>query len=241
MINIRKKTKQAVVLFSGGQDSTTCLIQACQFYNKVYCITFDYNQRHRQEIKVAMRLAKHLGIQEHKILDITILNELTISSLTRFNIPIPNYKFNTTCLPSTFVPGRNILFLTISAIYAYTIGAESVIAGISENDFLNYPDCRKEFINLFGNAINLGMERNINFEMPLMSLNKAETWALADYFQQLQLIRLETLTCYNGIKGDGCGNCSACYARASGLADYEANRSNIMKEMKKKCFLKNVL
>lgn len=112
--------KRAVVVFSGGQDSTTCLIRALQQYDEVHCVTFDYGQRHRAEIEVAQELSVALGAKAHKVLDVTLLNELAVSSLTRDNIPVPAYDPNQkNALPSTFVPGRNILFLTLAAIYAY--------------------------------------------------------------------------------------------------------------------------
>ena len=116
--------KRAVVVFSGGQDSTTCLVQALQQYDEVHCVTFDYGQRHRAEIDVARELALKLGAVAHKVLDVTLLNELAVSSLTRDNIPVPDYQPDAEGIPSTFVPGRNILFLTLTAIYAYQVKAE---------------------------------------------------------------------------------------------------------------------
>jgi len=226
--------KRAVVVFSGGQDSTTCLIQALQQYDEVHCVTFDYGQRHRAEIDVARTLSLSLGARAHKVLDVTMLNELAVSSLTRDNIPVPAYDPTASGLPSTFVPGRNILFLTFAAIYAYQIEAEAVITGVCETDFSGYPDCRDEFVKALNHAVNLGMARDIRFETPLMWLNKAETWALADYWQQLPLIRHQTLTCYNGIQGDGCGECAACHLRANGLHEYQQNTTAVMQAMKTK-------
>ncbi|MFK8259417.1 7-cyano-7-deazaguanine synthase QueC [Erwinia sp. AnSW2-5] len=226
--------KRAVVVFSGGQDSTTCLIQALQQYDEVHCVTFDYGQRHRAEIDVARTLSLSLGARAHKVLDVTMLNELAVSSLTRDNIPVPAYDPAASGLPSTFVPGRNILFLTFAAIYAYQIEAEAVITGVCETDFSGYPDCRDEFVKALNQAVNLGMARDIRFETPLMWLNKAETWALADYWQQLPLIRHQTLTCYNGIQGDGCGECAACHLRANGLREYQQNTATVMQAMKTK-------
>ncbi|MBK4724547.1 7-cyano-7-deazaguanine synthase QueC [Pantoea agglomerans] len=226
--------KRAVVVFSGGQDSTTCLIQALQQYDEVHCVTFDYGQRHRAEIDVARTLSLSLGARAHKVLDVTMLNELAVSSLTRDNIPVPAYDPTASGLPSTFVPGRNILFLTFAAIYAYQIEAEAVITGVCETDFSGYPDCRDEFVKALNHAVNLGMARDIRFETPLMWLNKAETWALADYWKQLPLIRHQTLTCYNGIQGDGCGECAACHLRANGLHEYQQNTTAVMQAMKTK-------
>lgn len=227
--------KRAVVVFSGGQDSTTCLIQALQQYDEVHCVTFDYGQRHREEIDVARELVIQLSAKAHKVLDVCMLNELAVSSLTRDSIPVPTYEESSeNAIPSTFVPGRNILFLTLAAIYAYQVQAEAVITGVCETDFSGYPDCRDEFVKALNHAINLGIARDIAFITPLMWLDKAETWALADYYQQLDLIRHHTLTCYNGIKGDGCGECAACHLRANGLNNYLTNKSAVTTSLKKK-------
>ncbi|CNC83274.1 queuosine biosynthesis protein QueC [Yersinia frederiksenii] len=227
--------KRAVVVFSGGQDSTTCLIQALQQYDEVHCITFDYGQRHRAEIDIARKLAAKLGVKAHKVLDVSMLNELAVSSLTRDSIPVPTYdEDEKDAVPSTFVPGRNILFLTLAAIYAYQVQAQTVITGVCETDFSGYPDCRDEFVKALNNAIDLGIGRDIAFSTPLMWLDKAETWALADYYQQLELVRHDTLTCYNGIQGDGCGQCAACHLRAKGLESYLINKSNVLLSLKQK-------
>ncbi len=130
--------KKAVVVFSGGQDSTTCLVQALSRYDEVHAITFDYGQRHREEIETARRLASGLGIAAHKVMDVTMLGELAISALTRDEIPV-SFEQQDNGLPNTFVPGRNILFLTLATIYAYQVGAEAVITGVCETDFSGYP------------------------------------------------------------------------------------------------------
>jgi 7-cyano-7-deazaguanine synthase len=225
-------TTKAVLVFSGGQDSTTCLIHALPMYDEIHCITFDYGQRHRAEIEVAQQLCKKLGVVVHKVLDTSLLNELAISSLTRDNIPVPSANSAGDTLPSTFVPGRNILFLTLASIYAYQVGAETVITGVCETECSGYPDCRDEFVNTLNKAIKLGMDYTLRIDTPLMWLNKAETWALADYHQQLNLIRYHTLSCYNGIKGSGCSNCDACKLRAKGLNEFLKNRTEIMKGLK---------
>lgn len=230
--------KIAVVVFSGGQDSTTCLIHALPAYDEVHCITFDYGQRHHAEIETAQRLSKQLGATVHKVLDASLLNELAISSLTRDNIPVPTVNSSGESLPSTFVPGRNILFLTLASIYAYQVKAETVIAGVCETDFSGYPDCRDEFVKALNKALELGMEYQLRLETPLMWLNKAETWALADYHNRLDLIREQTLTCYNGVIGSGCANCDACNLRARGLSSYLENKAEVMNNLKSKMALK---
>lgn len=219
--------RKAVVVFSGGQDSTTCLIQAIENYDEVHCITFDYGQRHKLEIEVAQSITKELGITTHKVMDVGLLNELAISSLTRDNIEV-SHELQANGLPNSFVPGRNILFLTLSGIYAYQIGAEAVITGVCETDFSGYPDCRDEFVKSLNQSLVLGMDRALKIETPLMWLNKAETWALADQYKQLDFVREKTLTCYNGIIGDGCGDCPSCDLRRAGLEDYLTNKDAIM-------------
>jgi 7-cyano-7-deazaguanine synthase len=228
----KNMNNKAVIVFSGGQDSTTCLIHALPIYDEIHCITFDYGQRHRAEIEVAQQLSKKLGVIVHKVLDTSLLNELAISSLTRDNIPVPTTNSSGDGLPNTFVPGRNILFLTLASIYAYQVGAKTVITGVCETDFSGYPDCRDEFVKALNNAIELGMDYKLRIETPLMWLNKAETWALADYHKQLDLIRHHTLSCYNGIKGSGCANCDACNLRAKGLNEFLGNRTEIMNNLK---------
>lgn len=219
--------KKAVVVFSGGQDSTTCLVQALARYDEVHAITFDYGQRHREEIDTARRLGCALGIAAHKVMDVTLLNELAVSALTRDDIPV-SCELQDNGLPNTFVPGRNILFLTLASIYAYQVGAEAVITGVCETDFSGYPDCRDEFVKALNQAVSLGLDRGIRFETPLMWLDKAETWALADHYGHLDTVRQQTLTCYNGIAGDGCGTCPACELRGRGLNNYLADKAGIM-------------
>lgn len=224
---------KAVVVFSGGQDSTTCLVQALSQFDEVHAITFDYGQRHSEEIDVAKALANELGCASHKIMDVSLLGELAISALTRDAIPV-SHELMENGLPNTFVPGRNILFLTLAGIYAYQLGADTVITGVCETDFSGYPDCRNDFVKAMEQALNLGMDKQLEIRTPLMWLNKAETWALADKYGKLELVRKQTLTCYNGIKGDGCGDCPACLLRRRGLEDYLDNRDAVNAELAKK-------
>ncbi|MGF1771235.1 7-cyano-7-deazaguanine synthase QueC [Vibrio wakamikoensis] len=225
--------KKAVVVFSGGQDSTTCLVQALKEYDEVHAITFDYGQRHKLEIEVAQALTEKLGVKAHKVMDVGLLNELAISSLTRDDIPV-SHELQENGLPNSFVPGRNILFLTLAGIYAYQIGASAVITGVCETDFSGYPDCRNDFIKAMNSALVQGMDRELDIVTPLMWLDKAETWALADKYDALELVRNETLTCYNGIVGDGCGDCPSCELRANGLNHYLDNQQAVMQSLKEK-------
>ena len=223
----------AIVVFSGGQDSTTCLIQALTQYDHVHCITFDYGQRHNQEIEVAKKVALKLGATSHKVMDVGLLNELAVSSLTRDNIPV-SHELQENGLPNSFVPGRNILFLTLAGIYAYQLGAESVITGVCETDFSGYPDCRDEFVKSINQSLVLGMDRKLRIDTPLMWLNKAETWALADKYGKLDYVRNQTLTCYNGVIGDGCGDCPSCDLRKNGLDEYLENKDAVMVDLESK-------
>ncbi|ENM5917197.1 7-cyano-7-deazaguanine synthase QueC [Vibrio mimicus] len=225
--------KKAVVVFSGGQDSTTCLVQALKEFDEVHAITFDYGQRHKLEIEVAQKLAKQLGVAAHKVMDVGLLNELAISSLTRDDIPV-SHELQANGLPNSFVPGRNILFLTLAGIYAYQIGAATVITGVCETDFSGYPDCRNDFVQAMNQALTKGMDMLLTIRTPLMWLNKAETWALADQLGALDLVRHQTLTCYNGLIGDGCGECPACHLRKAGLNDYLNNRDSVLNALMNK-------
>ncbi|CAH0533948.1 7-cyano-7-deazaguanine synthase [Vibrio stylophorae] len=220
----------AVVVFSGGQDSTTCLIDALARFDEVHCVTFDYGQRHALEIEVAKSAAKALGVKHHRIIDMGVLGELAISSLTRDNIEV-SHALQANGLPNSFVPGRNIAFLTFAGIYAYQVGAEAVITGVCETDFSGYPDCRYEFVKALEKALVLGMDRPLRIETPLMWLNKAQTWALADKLGKLEFVRMQTLTCYNGVIGSGCGDCPACNLRQQGLEQYLANQTEVQREL----------
>jgi len=224
--------KKAVIVFSGGQDSTTCLIHALPMYDEIHCITFDYGQRHRAEIEAARELAQALGVTAHTVLDLKLLNELTVSSLTRDNIPVPIASETGNDVPNTFVLGRNILFLTLASIYAYQVQAQTVITGVCETDFSGYPDCRDDFVKALNSAIKLGMDYQLQFETPLMWLTKSETWALAEYHGLLELVREHTLSCYNGIKGSGCGECDACSLRSKGLNEFLKNKKRFMNSMR---------
>ncbi len=225
----------AVVVFSGGQDSTTCLLKAMRDYDKVHCLTFNYGQKHSMELEAASNITKMLNIKSHKIIDIGILNELAASSLTRNDIEIPEYSdLGEGEIPSTFVPGRNIVFLTFAAIYAYQLQADTVITGTCETDFSNYPDCRNEFIIALNQAVTLGLNKKIKLETPLMWLTKAETWALADLLGKLDFVINETLTCYNGVKSYGCGKCHACHLRHRGLNEYLNDKDSVTKSLLEK-------
>ncbi|GKU83121.1 7-cyano-7-deazaguanine synthase QueC [Niallia sp. NCCP-28] len=211
------KDEKAVVVFSGGQDSTTCLFWALNTFKEVEAVTFNYNQRHKEEIECAKTIAKDLKINHH-ILDMALLNQLAPNALTRSDIEVKEGENGE--LPSTFVPGRNLLFLSFAAVLASQIGAKHIITGVCETDFSGYPDCRDSFVKSLNVSINLAMDSQFVIHTPLMWLDKAETWKLADDLNQLDYIRTQTLTCYEGIIGNGCGECPACKLRKAGLDQY---------------------
>ncbi|MGG5254150.1 7-cyano-7-deazaguanine synthase QueC [Neobacillus sp. SM06] len=211
------KNGKAIVVFSGGQDSTTCLFWALSQFDEVEAVTFNYNQRHRLEIDCAKNIANELGIKHH-ILDMSLLNQLAPSSLTRDDIEVKDGVDGG--LPSSFVPGRNLVFISFAGILASQIGAKHIVTGVCETDFSGYPDCRDVFIKSLNVSLNLSMDAEFVIHTPLMWLNKAETWKLADDLHALDFVREKTLTCYNGIIADGCGECPACKLRKRGLEDY---------------------
>lgn len=215
------ENKTVVVVFSGGQDSTTCLLYALKQYKTVHCVTFDYNQRHRHEINVARQLCQKLSVQHHHVIPVPQLAQLTKNALTYHELAIETK----TDIPNTFVPGRNILFLTLASIYAHQIDAQKLITGVCETDFSNYPDCRSSFIHAQALALSEGLGSTITIETPLMKLTKAQIWAMADELGYLKLIQEETLTCYEGIIGSGCGSCPACHLRQQGLEQYQATQT----------------
>ncbi|HWO75223.1 MAG TPA: 7-cyano-7-deazaguanine synthase QueC [Bacillus sp. (in: firmicutes)] len=217
------ENEKAVVVFSGGQDSTTCLYWAIKHFKEVEAVTFNYNQRHRLEIEVAESIARELMIK-HTILDMSLLNQLAPNALTRDNIQIEQKDGE---LPTTFVDGRNLLFLSFAAILAKQSGARHIITGVCETDFSGYPDCRDVFIKSLNVTLNLAMDYQFVIHTPLMWLNKAETWKLADQLGVLDYIRNKTLTCYNGIIADGCGTCPACLLRKKGLDEYLSMKEGI--------------
>lgn len=207
---------KALVVFSGGQDSTTCLFWAMERFAQVEVVTFDYGQKHRLEIECAKEIANEMGINHH-ILDMSLLNQLTANALTREEIKVEE---NSDGLPSTFVPGRNLLFLSFAGVLASQIGAKHLVTGVSETDFSGYPDCRDIFMKSLNVTLNLSMDSTFVIHTPLMWINKAQTWELADQLGVLDFVREKTLTCYNGIKADGCGECPACQLRKKGLEEY---------------------
>ncbi|RYG73096.1 7-cyano-7-deazaguanine synthase QueC [Lentibacillus lipolyticus] len=215
------KDEKAVVVFSGGQDSTTCLFWAMQQFEEVVAVTFNYNQKHITEIECAKNITEELGIKHH-ILDMSLLNQLAPNALTRDDIEIKEGAGGE--LPSTFVPGRNLLFMSFAGVLASQINAKHIVTGVCETDFSGYPDCKDIFIKSLNVTLNLSMDEQFVIHTPLMWIDKAKTWELADNLGVLDFVRDKTLTCYNGIIANGCGECPACILRQKGLKEYLAKR-----------------
>ena len=228
----------ALVLFSGGQDSTVCLAWALERYERVETIGFAYGQRHSAELGQRGILREGLGhinarwderLGPDHMLDLSELGRLSDTALTRDS----EIALSAAGLPSTFVPGRNLLFFTYAAALAYRRAIPVLVGGMCETDYSGYPDCRNETIEALGKAISLGMDKPFALQTPLMWIDKAGTWALAQELGGAPLVELiieETHTCYLGIRsrryawGYGCGHCPACGLRAKGWEKWQAQR-----------------
>ncbi|MDE3115040.1 MAG: 7-cyano-7-deazaguanine synthase QueC [Pseudomonadota bacterium] len=226
--------QKALVLFSGGQDSTTCLAWALERYAQVETVGFAYGQRHAAELDARPRVLSALAatfphwagkLGEDHLLPLDVLKAIGGSALT----DDMKIEMGEGGLPTSFVPGRNVLFLTAAAALAYRRGLGVLVGGMCETDFSGYPDCRHETIAATETALNLAMETSFRIETPLMWIDKAETWALAEILGGRALVELiveETVTCYHGERatrhdwGYGCGQCPACELRANGYAKY---------------------
>ncbi len=226
--------RTALVLFSGGQDSTTCLAQALTRYERVETIAFDYGQRHHVELQSRLKVLEALRSQfphwaprlgEDHLLDLGVLGQVSETSLTRDVA----FKIESSGLPNTFVPGRNLLFLTLAAALAYRRGLEVLVTGVCETDYSGYPDCRDDTMKAMQLALSLGMDKRLLIDTPLMWLDKAQTWQLAETLGGPALVDLiveHSHTCYLGERtqrhawGWGCGHCPACELRARGWERY---------------------
>ena len=224
----------ALVLFSGGQDSTTCLAHALQKYERVETIAFDYRQRHLVELECRLNVLREIKVQfpvwgkklgDDHLLDLEVLGKVSETSLTRDTA----FKMEQSGLPNTFVPGRNLLFLTLAAAVAYRRDLQVMVTGVCETDFSGYPDCRDDTMKAMQLALSLGMDKRFLIETPLMWIDKAATWAMAQSQGGqpfVDLIVEHTHTCYLGDRehrhdwGYGCGSCPACELRERGYARF---------------------
>jgi 7-cyano-7-deazaguanine synthase len=229
---------KALVLFSGGQDSTTCLAWALERYEHVETIGFDYGQRHRIELECRLNIlqevhnrfpnwTKRLG--EDHVLDLKLLGQISDTAMTAEKA----IEFEKNGLPNTFVPGRNLLFLTFAATIAYRRELTVLVGGMCETDYSGYPDCRDNTLKATQVALSLGMDAPVIIETPLMWLNKAQTWRLAEDLGNRDLVSLiqeESHTCYLGTRQDkhewgyGCAMCPACELRKTGYEQYIQER-----------------
>ncbi len=230
---------RALVLFSGGQDSATCLAWALARFAAVETVGFDYGQRHRVELEC--RLAFREGLRrafpnwaeklgEDHVIDLGVLGRLSDTALTRERA----IAFGESGLPNTFVPGRNLLFFTFAAAIGYRRGARHLVGGMCETDYSGYPDCRDDTLKALQAALSLGMDHRFVIHTPLMWRDKAQTWALAEELggeRLLSLIREETMSCYFGERetrhpwGKGCGECPACALRRAGWERFTVSRT----------------
>lgn len=236
MAAVATTPSKALVLFSGGQDSTTCLAWALSQFAHVETIGFDYGQRHRIEMDVRRETLRELRttfpewsnrLGDDHVIDLAVLGQISETSLTR-DVAI---AYEQSGLPNTFVPGRNLLFLTFAATVAYRRGLDVLVGGMCETDFSGYPDCRDNTMKAMQLALSLGLDRKLRVETPLMWIDKAQTWALADQLGGTPLTELiveHTHTCYHGVRGErhdwgyGCGECPACALRKAGHAKWRA-------------------
>ena len=240
-MNERATGDGALVLFSGGQDSTTCLAWALARYDEVETVGFDYGQRHRIELDQRPRLRAALEgapyawrgkLGPDHTIDLSALGAISATAMTR-DIAI---ETDAKGLPNTFVPGRNLLFLTFAAALAHRRGLRRIVGGMCETDFSGYPDCRDDTLKAMQVALNLGMESRFVIETPLMWLDKAATWRLAETLGGAALVDLvveATHTCYLGERdtrhdwGYGCGTCPACALRARGWLDFRGSDKGV--------------
>jgi 7-cyano-7-deazaguanine synthase len=236
------KEETALVLFSGGQDSTTCLAWALDRFEHVETIGFDYGQRHRVELEVRPRVLDALRrgfpvwrdrVKDDHLIDLSVLGEISNTALTS-GVEI---AMQANGLPNTFVPGRNLLFLTFAAAVAYRRELKHIVTGVCETDYSGYPDCRDDTIKSLQVALNLGMQTRFVLETPLMWIDKAATWRLAESLGGSELVELiieESHTCYRGERGArhtwgfGCAACPACELRAEGYRRFRSEPSEVL-------------
>ena len=232
-------TRSALVLFSGGQDSTTCLAWALDRFTHVETVAFDYRQRHR--IELDQRLTVLAGLRrsfpewaarlgEDHFVDMASLGQISETSLTRETA----FRMEQDGLPNTFVPGRNLLFFTYAAALAYGRGIRTLVGGMCETDFSGYPDCRNDTLQTLAKAISLGMDAHFTIETPLMRIDKAGTWAMAQRLGDTLLVDLiveHTHSCYTPERtarrpwGYGCGQCPACSLRQRGWEKWQTGKT----------------
>ena len=216
--------RRALVLFSGGQDSTVCLFWAKKHFDIVESVCFRYGQRHETEIEAAQAIAAQAGVP-FRIVDASLISHLSSNSLTDASVTMDKEQTNE-APPNTFVPGRNLLFLSMAAVIARERGISNLVTGVSQADYSGYPDCRDTFIRSLNVTLNLAMDEQFVIHTPLMWLDKAAVWQLSDELDVFELVNTQTVTCYHGIVGGGCGECPSCKLRHRGLKQYETRKTS---------------
>ncbi len=215
---------KALVVYSGGQDSTTCLFWAKKNFETVHAIAFNYGQRHVSELDAAQQIADQARVPLN-IFNIDLLSAVSHNSLTDSQMEVetdqPDHR-----PPNTLVEGRNMLFLTYAAIFAKANGIINIITGVGQADYSGYPDCRNDFILSLNQTLNLSMDFEYTIHTPLMWLDKSEIWKMADELGAFEIVRDQTITCYHGIPGSGCGTCPSCKLRNRGLINYLKSKNN---------------
>ncbi|MGK0291091.1 MAG: 7-cyano-7-deazaguanine synthase [bacterium] len=216
--------QKALVIFSGGQDSTTCLGWALNRYSEVTAITFQYGQKHIIEIDQSRIICEQLNVPQF-VLDVSFFGNIVHSALTEEDGDMNQKHEDNPNLPSSYVPNRNAFFITLAHSYAQTIKAEVLVIGVCQTDYSGYPDCRDVFIKSIETSLNLGSERQIEILTPLMNITKAETFQLAKTEKVFDLVLEQSHTCYNGSPlmnswGRGCGDCPACGLRQKGYEEF---------------------
>jgi 7-cyano-7-deazaguanine synthase len=217
---------KAVVVLSGGQDSATCLALAVKRHgaDEVAAITFTYSQRHVIETQYARRLAKRFAVKIHNFVSLDFYPSITENALMSSDKPIMKRK-GESC-PTSVVEGRNAFFLLAAAVWAKKLGAKEIWTGVGEADYSGYPDCREKFVKSQQRTIRLALEWPVKIVTPFMHMTKADEWELADSLGILDVIENETVTCYNGIPGKGCGKCPACKLRNDGFKVFSAKKKS---------------
>lgn len=217
---------KAVVVLSGGQDSATCLALAVKRHgaDEVAAITFTYSQRHVIETQYARRLAKRFAVKIHNFVSLDFYPSITENALMSSDKPIMKRK-GESC-PTSVVEGRNAFFLLAAAVWAKKLGAKEIWTGVGEADYSGYPDCREKFVKSQQRTIRLALEWPVKIVTPFMHMTKAEEWELADSLGILDVIENETVTCYNGIPGKGCGKCPACKLRNDGFKVFSSKKKS---------------
>jgi len=218
----------ALVVLSGGMDSTVCLAWACREYGaeNVYALTFDYGQRHRTEIDAARQAANHFQVSYDVHPVPSIRHFFASANVSLVNTEREIEHNPKTGLPNSFVPGRNLLFLTLAAMKAYSVGARTIILGANQVDYSGYPDCRDVVLQQMATALQGGMDYSFWLDLPLIDMTKKEIWALADSLHIAEWVYENTVTCYEGIRGTGCGKCPACQLRADGWSAFQAEKED---------------